>query len=454
MFSRRRDKKGKNHHFLRQKLVVHNSTVPFVQVLQWWYARAQAEVALPEERAFLLPQDFTAFTKIAIEDYHVSRPHLPQAFKLKDYCPTVYGDLRRRLGITSTELFKSLVEGEVMTLTDGVRYMTSDRHFRINLLCNEEVRDVLRLLRSYQEHIVNQSGATLLPHWAALHRIIIKTKQGHDDKPVYVLVERNSLPFRLNKVYQLKGHKGAVVLKPPERRLPSKKKSREEIEFAPTIYPQALHDTEFIDEGSKLVVPTEIGTKLLSLLKADTEYLKQRKMMDYALIVGVLSFESSSIPEIDSSVISHFFPGVEANKEHYFISMEGFGSIFGARKRLEGFANSNASKGGSKEPASIKPEKYAARFLEFISGAIEKVETDEVSTTKTFELNMEQDAPPLVSPRDLQERFFERRRVASGDDSGAESASSYSCPPSLHARSRPGSVGSDGPHVGQAPCSP
>lgn len=449
MFSRRRDKKGITH-FVRQKLDVYNSTVPFVQVLQWWYASAQAQVAQPEESAFLLPEAFSAYTKISIEDYHISRPHLPQAFKFKDYCPSVYADLRRRLGISPSDLFKSLVEGEVMRVTDGVRYMTHDRHFRINLLSREEVTDILRLLRSYQEHVVNQAGATLLPHWAALHRIVIKTKLGGEEKPVYVLVERNSLPFQVDSIYHLKGCKAPVKEKPDIKRLQHKKRSKEDIELPIGMYPTPLHDSEFESNSIKLAFPKEIGDKLMAMLKTDVEYLKQRKMMDYAVVVGVLKFRVDEIPGIDANVISHFFPGVESKMEHYFISMEGFGSIYGARKRLEGFAhahNSNASKGGSKEPMSIKPEKYACRFLQFMSTAIEIIETNAASTTKTFELLVEHDNAILVSPRDLQERFFERRksfqqeRAVSGDDSGGESSGQKQ--PSIRLRSRPNSTGSD-----------
>lgn len=431
MFSRRRDK-GTNQ-FVKQKLEVHNSTVPFVQVLQWWYARAQADVALPEDRAFLLPEEFNAYTKISIEDYHINRPHLPQAFKFKDYCPTVYNDVRRRLGISSSELFKSLVEGEVNCITEGVRYMTADRHFRINLLSREGVTDILRLLRSYQEHIVNQQGSTLLPHWAALHRIIIKTKQGDHEKPAYVLVERNSLPIRVSSIYHLKGATGAKDKSKDKdrdrdredrkRMVLSKKRSREEIETPHDIYPLPLHDIEFTSKGIKLALSTEIAEKLLAILQTDVEYLKQRKMMDYALVVGVLQFNITEIPEIEEGVISHFFPGVESKGEHYFVAMEGFGSIYGARKRLEGFANKGPNKD---QVVSIKPEKYASRFLQFITTAIEKFETESAATTKTFELLVNNSSTPLVSPRDLHCKFWDRRisflGAHSGDDSGGESS--------------------------------
>lgn len=342
------------------------------------------------ETEFLLPDAFKAYSKVSIEDYHVQRPNLPAAFKLKDYCPGVFRDIRRRLGLDSDDFKLSVVHaGEVMTVYEGQMYLTANRHYAIKILSQDEVAHILKHLRSYQEHIISTDGQTLLPHMLALHRI--NFKDGEKDKRVYMLITRNifACALKISEFFALKGYKGSVKKSKRERKKDS-------------LVPHPLYDSDFRTLDRKLCFSREVGTLLREALTRDMAYLMNQKLVEYTLVVGFHRYDDDSIPHINTGTACHFVEGIAYKHEHYFIGFSDIGQSYNAKKAFEHAAEESMTRKGKDN--NQRPEQYTNRILEFIKTRMELIdieENDAHDLPVTFIDDFVESMPPLLDSLNL-----------------------------------------------------
>jgi len=356
--------------YLRQKVEV--SDLPFIQILQWWTHRQSLEVGRIVSSEFLLPPAYKAYSKVSIEEHHVQRPNLPSVFKLKDYCPAVFMDLRRRLGVDSYDLTQSVQGGEVITVVEGSQYTTANRHYAIEIMSKEQIGLHLKLLRSYQEHIIATDGTTLLPHMIAMHRITYE--DGGREKRVYLLIKRNifASSLKMSDVFYIKGYKGHM------------KKSKKERKKDPLV-PVPLGDADFMTLGKTMEFSREVGTSITEAMTRDTAYLMNQKLVDFTFVVGYHKYDEHSIPRINTVAACHFVEGLAVKQEHYFMAFSDFGTFFNAKKKVEHAAEEiNKKKKQADTKDYMRPEHYTNRFMEFMKARMGLVDVEEEEEQVTF----------------------------------------------------------------------
>ena len=72
----------------------------------------------------LMPDDFRAFSKVKIDNHAFNKENLPSHFKIKEYCPLVFRNLRERFGLDDMEYLNSLTKSPKVTF-----HQTSDANF-------------------------------------------------------------------------------------------------------------------------------------------------------------------------------------------------------------------------------------------------------------------------------------------------------------------------------------
>jgi 1-phosphatidylinositol-5-phosphate 4-kinase len=360
------------------------------------------------------------------------RDVMPSHFKIKDYCPNVFRNIREQFGVDQSEYLSSLTmqEPELKpneSSNSSRLFISHDKQFVIKVIDSEAIAEIHSILPKYHEYVVEQHGKTLLPQYLGLYRITV------DVGETYMLVMRNIFggKYNIHKKYDLKG---STV----QRQASEKEKSKQ----LPT-----LKDNDFLEENYKLMLPADAKAQLMKLLKADTEFLTKMHLMDYSLLLGVHDIEleqrlqkervtaSSPIAEdecqgglvaelhqqqlsdLDSggeqlsppespinsagafttnsgglNLDDEFF-GIPSSEESprkliYFIGLVDILTYYGVKKRTESAAKTVKYGSGVENTSTVKPEQYAKRLLEFVNKNVASPSVD-------FRSN-----PPITFPRD------------------------------------------------------
>ena len=104
--------------------------------------------------------------------------------QVKEYCPLVFRNLRKRFGIDDASYLKSLTKAPLPMdpptgRSGGAKYYTSQDHiYTIKTITTEEVEQMHLILKHYHPYVVERHGKTLLPQ--LLVSLPIKCKQTAD----------------------------------------------------------------------------------------------------------------------------------------------------------------------------------------------------------------------------------------------------------------------------------
>ncbi|XP_023224945.1 phosphatidylinositol 5-phosphate 4-kinase type-2 beta-like [Centruroides sculpturatus] len=182
------------------------------------------------------------------------RENMPSHFKVKEYCPLVFRNLRERFGIDDVDYMNSLTKSQPLAVTSPGRsgakfYESYDRLFIIKTLQSEEVEQMHSLLKQYHPYIVECHGKTLLPQYLGMYRLTVEGAE------TYMVVMRNIFSSSLN-VHRKYDLKGSTI----DREASEKEKEKE----LPT-----LKDNDFVRDGYKLHIGQEAKDKLINTLTAD-----------------------------------------------------------------------------------------------------------------------------------------------------------------------------------------
>ncbi|KAL3083383.1 hypothetical protein niasHS_011185 [Heterodera schachtii] len=226
--------------------------------------------------ALLLPDDFKAYSKVKVSHHCFNKDVMPSHFKIKEYCPNVFRNIREQFGVDQYEFLTSLtvqepeLEPNESTVSNRL-FVSDDKQFVVKVIDSEAVAEIHSILRQYHEYVVEQHGKTLLPQYLGLYRVTV------DVSDTYMLVMRNIFggKYAIHKKYDLKG---STV----QRQASEKEKSKE----LPT-----LKDNDFLEEKYKLWLPTDAKAQLMTMLMSDTAFLTRLHLMDYSLLVGVHDIE-------------------------------------------------------------------------------------------------------------------------------------------------------------------
>lgn len=373
-----------------QKAKVFRANEPLLSVFMWGVNHTISGLTHVNVPVMLMPDDFKAFSKIRVDNHHFNKENMPSHFKVKEYCPLVFRNLRERFGIKEADYINSLTKSQPMPMDSSstsksgsaLFYESFDKMFVLKALQSEEVEFMHTLLKKYHPYIVEKHGKTLLPQYLGLYRLTVEGTE------TYLVVMRNvfSNILSVHCKYDLKGT--AV-----EREATIKEKTKE----LPT-----LKDADFLQDGCKLYIGPEKREKILSMLNADVEFLSGLHLTEYSVCLGIhdcqtAEEESDRVPEEpeveeleeaseDSNVptppdsprimiaseediddhpckqrLSHpyaIFSSEECpRREIYFLALVDILSHYGTRKRTATIGN-------------VQPEQYGRRLMDFISKAL------------------------------------------------------------------------------------
>uniref|UniRef100_A0AC35U1F0 PIPK domain-containing protein n=1 Tax=Rhabditophanes sp. KR3021 TaxID=114890 RepID=A0AC35U1F0_9BILA len=404
--SSKKSSRLKGRHFrgkkkcLIPKLKLFRSNEPILSVFMWGINHTINELMHIPPPGLLMPDDFKASSKIKVDNHAYNKEYMPSHFKIKQYCPNVFRNVREQFGITQKEYLSSLTYSEPELDTDessghSKLYISHDKRFVIKAIDSENVAELLSILPKYHEYVVSKMGKTLLPQNLGLYRITV------DGDNTYLLVMRNifGCKYNVHKKYDLKG---STI----QRQASEKERSKE----LPTF-----KDNDFIEDNYKLILPCAAKDQLLELLKADTEFLTKHHLMDYSLLVGIHDCdkaakeeEAKEMGQVHSSEPEDLSGGEElcpsppdsplpstgaftalsdgpdledeffaittsASSEKkliYFIGLVDILTYYGVKKRTATAAKTVKYGSEAKEISSVKPEQYARRLIEFIKRSV------------------------------------------------------------------------------------
>lgn len=343
--------KVKKVNALHQKQKVFRQSDPILAVLMWGINHTMNELVFVPEQPLIMDGDFKASSKISVSNHGYNDSLLPSKYKIKEYCPIVFRDLRMRFGEDSEDFLASVCDGPITVLqspgkSNSTFYKTHDSRILMKTLQREEVAQFHSIFRSYHSYIVERHGRTVLPHYLGMYRVTL------DEKHTYLLVMPNikSTTLPVQKVYDLKG---STV----DRTASDKERQKE----SPT-----LKDNDFTTSGEKI----ELGAdkeRFMETLKADVEFLEKHKLMDYSLLVAIHEYEDDEAPKLDRDVDVYAWGTGGPLKQVYFMGIIDSLTKYGAKKMAAHTAKT-AKHGGGASISTVAPDQYAKRFLEFIEG--------------------------------------------------------------------------------------
>ncbi|XP_059140450.1 phosphatidylinositol 5-phosphate 4-kinase type-2 alpha-like [Physella acuta] len=322
------------------KLKLFRANEPLLSVLMWGVNHTVNELNHVNLRVMLMPDDFKSYSKIRVDNHMYNKDNMPSRFKVKEYCPIVFRNLRERFGLDDVDYMNSLSKQQPMSCDSpgrsGARMLVSrDKKFFIKTLVSEEVEMMHHLLKQYHQYIVECHAQTLLPQYLAMYRITV------NDVETYVVVMRNVFSPRLSihKKYDLKG--STVDRKASEK---------ERLKTLPTF-----KDNDFLNDGAKIHIGPEEKKKLLETLQSDVDFLSSLHLMDYSLIVGIHDRDQE-----DESGINFAMPSGADEEEQEEDDVEAGGSIAGGGDQGE---YEDDPDGAPSPPDSPQPVTPMPQFL-------------------------------------------------------------------------------------------
>jgi len=396
--------KTKKFRVKHPKRKLFRASEPLLSVFMWGVnhsVREQQHIHVP---VMLMPDDFRSFSKIKVDNHNFNKDNLPSHFKVKEYCPLVFRNLRERFGIEDQDYLNTMMKCPKPMDAPGRSgasfYLSTDRMYVIKTMTTEEVEQMHSLLKQYHPYVVERHGKTLLPQYLAMYRLTV------DNIETYLVVMRNvfSNHLRVHKKYDLKG---STV----DREASDKEREKN----LPT-----LKDNDFLADRIKICIGDEAKEKLMETLAADVDFLTRLNIMDYSLLLGIHNVDQANgeeeevieeeeedeeydsggsgvaltppdspgvarhplltgtiadgriDPEKDIYAIpSRGCQGNGAQNDIYFLALVDILTQYGAKKVVAKAAKT-VKYGSSVEGIStVGPEQYAKRFLAFISEAIE-----------------------------------------------------------------------------------
>nr|XP_053626799.1 phosphatidylinositol 5-phosphate 4-kinase type-2 alpha-like [Cherax quadricarinatus] len=382
-----------------QKVKLFRANEPFLSVFMWGVNHTSSELSHINVPVMLMPDDFKAHSKVRVDNHLFNKENLPSHFKVKEYCPIVFRNLRERFGIDDVDFRESLTRSQPVAIDSpgrsGARFYNScDKMYIVKTLISDEVEQMHALLKEYHPYVVNRHGKTLLPQYLAMYRLTV------DNIETYCVVMRNvfSTFLQIHKKYDLKGSTvdREASVKELEKDLPT------------------LKDNDFMKDGTKIYIGEEAKQQLMETLTADVEFLMRLHLMDYSLLLGIHDIaraemdgvtqnesEEDAIEEEDDDECSGvptppdspntaareratsngaIDPDVEiyaiesnesaARREIYFMALIDVLTHYGVKKQAAKAAKTVKYGSNADGISTVEPDQYGRRFLDFMNQAI------------------------------------------------------------------------------------
>ncbi|ANB11109.1 1-phosphatidylinositol-4-phosphate 5-kinase [Sugiyamaella lignohabitans] len=263
---------------------------------------------------------------------------------IKAYSPIVYQDIRTLCGIDYHEFLDSFVLQSDLTKTKSPGKSGSDFLFTpngkyiIKTIKRKEHKVIANadFLADYYNHI-KAHPSTQLPFYLGNYTLVA------DGKKTHFIIMKNLLQKETDLIYDLKGSSH-------DRRAGPRKDNRGRVVFK---------DLDWTDKHEAISMSQKDRDKLLVQVSKDVDFLKRHNIMDYSLLVGFQSDTRTCEQQPVIGMIDTLCP-------------------FSWRKRAETVSKSLFF--GSSAIDVVHPEKYGARFLNFVQSAVVPEPSRSVST--------------------------------------------------------------------------
>jgi len=292
--------------------------------------------------------------------------------KFKDYSPRVFLNIRRLFGISNDSYMKSLgVDTFVNTFFDRLMLMlsehssgksgailfhTADGKFLVKSIHKKEFEILREILKDYYRFLQSQPQ-TMLTRYFGLHQI--KCYNGLQlVSDIYVVVMNNvfdlAQPRDIKEKFDLKGSTYGRWTKAEDFSLKG----------------AAKKDNNFVDEQATMRLHPNIYSKLIAQIQRDSEFLAEKNIIDYSLLVG-------SIASSRDLNVRPMFPLTEVSAQqgrrqsfvesldgelHYYVGIIDTLTFFDLKKKSE-YAVKRLFQG--KGISCLPPGEYQRRFAEF-----------------------------------------------------------------------------------------
>ncbi|CAD7093962.1 unnamed protein product [Hermetia illucens] len=393
--------KKKHFRVKHQKVKLFRANEPIISVFMWGINHTINELSHVNIPVMLLPDDFRAYSKIKVDNHLFNKENMPSHFKVKEYCPLVFRNLRERFGIDDVDYRESLTRSQPMQIDSSGKsgaqfYQSYDKFFIIKSLTSEEIERMHAFLKHYHPYIVERHGKTLLPQYLGMYRLTVESVQ------YYFVVMRNvfSSHLTIHKKFDLKG---STV---------DREASEKELEKPLPTY----KDNDFMKQKIRIQIGEVSKEKLVETLKNDVDFLTKLHIMDYSLLVGIHDCvraeeeaaaqsenarenagrgETSESEECDSGerftyntppdsprcigqyneiihdIDIYAIPSLEEKQEIYFMAIIDVLTLYGVKKQAAKAAKTVKYGSNVDGISTCDPEQYAKRFVEFMDKAIE-----------------------------------------------------------------------------------
>lgn len=104
-----------------------------------------------------MPDDFKSFLKVKKDNQFFNQDVLPSHYKLKEYCPLVFKNLRERFNIDDYSYEKSLTHGEMKPIdsscdkSNAKYYVSYDKKYIIKSISSDDVSEMHHVLTDYHK---------------------------------------------------------------------------------------------------------------------------------------------------------------------------------------------------------------------------------------------------------------------------------------------------------------
>ncbi|XP_061359323.1 phosphatidylinositol 4-phosphate 5-kinase 1-like [Gastrolobium bilobum] len=207
------------------------------------------------------------------------------AFRWKDYCPVVFRHLRELSAIDPEDYMLSICGSDTLRemsspgKSGSFFYLTQDDRFIIKTLKKSEVKVLIRMLRSYYQH-VSQYKNSMVTKFLGLHCV----KPIGGQKTRFVVMDNVFCSeYRIHKRFDLKGSSHKRTTDKPQ----------EEIDETTTLKDL---DLSFVFRLEK-----SWFQELKWQIDRYCEFLEAKGIMDYSFLIGLHFRDDYSLDEIKSS---------------------------------------------------------------------------------------------------------------------------------------------------------
>ncbi|KAL6603376.1 hypothetical protein ACP70R_043737 [Stipagrostis hirtigluma subsp. patula] len=195
--------------------------------------------------------------------------HHAEDFKWKDYCPMVFRNLREMFKIDAADYMISICGSDALRelsspgKSGSVFFISQDDRFMIKTLRKSEVQVLLRMLPNYYHHVRTYEN-TLVTKFFGLHRV--KPSSGQKFRFV-VMGNMFCTELRIHRRFDLKGSSLG------------RSTNKIKIDENTTLKDLDLNYSFYVDPSWR--------ETLLKQIEIDSKFLKNHRIMDYSLLLGV-----------------------------------------------------------------------------------------------------------------------------------------------------------------------